>query len=244
MKINTIAGADDMETPYILGYSDNENINGKTARERWEQAKEQFKKVVNKVVQTGKTAGLAPARIAFLGLVKINVHRLATHLQNIISKGGPGAQELKNRWQKLGGDYSQLTKIVNDGAKQKPILGMDQTPETESINAVTVAAALAAAVPVLLALLPLIKSFAGGSAAKDAENLDKDLTNQEPPDTVPDYGSGAQAPQRPDDGGQAPNDNAPKQDTPKDAPKTEDKKSNTALMLGLGALALLALTKN
>lgn len=242
MRINTIAGPEDIQSPYILGYSNNNSINGKAA-EKWQKIKDDIKKAVTKVVQTGKTVGLAPARIAFLGLVKINVHRLATHLQTIISKGGPGAQELKNRWQKLGGDFSQFQKVINEGAKNKPIFGPDDAPETESINGPTIAAALAAAVPVLLAILPLIKSFAGGTAAKDADNIDKDLTNQEPPDTVPDYGAGSQAPQRPDQDGPAPTDNAPKQDTPKDAPKTADKKSNTALMLGLGALALIALTK-
>lgn len=170
---------------YIMGMGS--GVNGSFS-DKWNKLKEKVKGSVQKVIDTGKTVLLAPGRIAFLGLVRINVHKLATNLKRSLALDSK--QSIKKKWEALGGSYSQLVNVTEEGSKKSPIF--DQVGEdSESINEVTIAAALAAAVPILLEIIPLIKALVP-SASQDSDNLEKasndaiDKTNFDPdPETNP-----------------------------------------------------------
>ena len=117
-----------------------------------------------------KKIALAPARAAFLALVKINARGLATKLQISIGKGG---DKTKAFWNKVGGDFDKLTSAISTGAKKKPLFGIkkggkvsgatsvEYLPEGIGVEPATLtaaAAALTAAAPILLAVSNLFKS--------------------------------------------------------------------------------------
>ncbi len=117
-----------------------------------------------------KKIALAPARAAFLALVKINARGLATKLQISINKGGDKTRAF---WTKVGGDFDKLKSATATGAKKKPLFGIkkggkvsgatsvEYLPEGIGVEPATLtaaAAALAAAAPILLAVSKLFKS--------------------------------------------------------------------------------------
>jgi hypothetical protein len=118
-----------------------------------------------------KKITLAPARAAFLALVKINARGLATKLQISINKGG---DKTKAFWTKVGGDFDKLKSATAAGAKKKPLFGIkkggkvsgalhveyleDQRIGVDPATLTATAAALAAAAPILLAVSNLFKS--------------------------------------------------------------------------------------
>jgi hypothetical protein len=123
----------------------------------------------------GKKIALAPARGAFLSLIRLNVRGLATKLQQSIAKG---SDKTKGFWTKVGGDFDKLKDAVNKGAKKKPLLGIKKKkgvngvtdpeyylslPEeyylgVEPATLTAAAGFLAAASPILLAVSKLFKS--------------------------------------------------------------------------------------
>lgn len=68
---------------------------------------------VKKVVKKVATISAAPSRIAFLGLVRINLFGLAKNLAKGLQTKNA---ETKKFWTGLGGDPKELVKIVNLGA--------------------------------------------------------------------------------------------------------------------------------
>ena len=117
-----------------------------------------------------KKIALAPARAAFLALVKINARGLATKLQISINKGG---DKTKAFWTKVGGDFDKLKSATATGSKKKPLFGIKKGGKVSGANSVeylqegigvepatltAAAAALAAAAPILLAVSKLFKS--------------------------------------------------------------------------------------
>lgn len=123
----------------------------------------------------GKKIALAPARGAFLSLIRLNVRGLATKLQQSIAKG---SDKTKGFWTKVGGDFDKLKSAVDKGAKKKPLLGIKKKkgingatsveyylslPEeyyigVEPATLTAAAGFLAAASPILLAVSKLFKS--------------------------------------------------------------------------------------
>jgi hypothetical protein len=116
-----------------------------------------------------KKIGLAPARGAFLLLVKLNVRGLATKLQQSIQKG---SDKTKAFWSKVGGNFDKLKAEINKGSKKKPLLGIKKRGISgatsveylepgigiEPATLTAAAAAIAAASPILLAVSKLFKS--------------------------------------------------------------------------------------
>jgi len=100
---------------------------------------------------------LAPARVAFLGLVLLNVHSFATSLANAIAKD---QAKVKSLWNKLGGNFTELTNTINKGKTKKAILG---------INGIGLVAetALVTAAPIVVAVVALLKQIGVGSKAID-----------------------------------------------------------------------------
>jgi hypothetical protein len=101
--------------------------------EQTKKRKEAQKKVVKWVKDTagdiadaGKKVAFAPFRGPFLLLVRFNVFNLARRINRGIEKD---RQRMKNFWEnEIGGDFVQLTKTVEQGKKESPILpGKSQT---------------------------------------------------------------------------------------------------------------------
>lgn len=123
-------------------------------------------KAINNAVNAVKDAivtviGIIP-RNAFLALVGLNVFHMATDLQNSITNGH--WDEISDTWKKLGGNPDKLKSTIDHGAGQ-PAIEDDTTqvdPSTVtgvtgmSIGFVQVAAIIAAATPIIMALLKFL----------------------------------------------------------------------------------------
>lgn len=92
-------------------------------------------------------------RNAFLSLVGLNVFHMADHLAQSIANGEGDA--IKSTWQGLGGDYDKLLNTIQKGAG-KPAIEDTSTVTSETIGEATVAAILAAAAPIIAAMLKFL----------------------------------------------------------------------------------------
>jgi hypothetical protein len=77
--------------------------------------------------QGAKKIALAPARGAFLLVLKANFRGLASRLAKA------PAEKLAGFWGKLGGDKNKLNAAINDGKGKKPLLGMGEGPNGEPV---------------------------------------------------------------------------------------------------------------
>jgi len=155
-----------------------------------------------------KKIGLAPGRRAFRTLVSLNANGLAYKLKRTFDKD---PKSLENKWKKLGGDMSALKKSIKVGynhwakkhkkAPMNGIYGCDlpyMQHEAKSMGlcgtddgiGVAVAALLAAAAPVLIALLPLLKQHDDGQGAEGGEASSDSLLNMAT-DAVKEYNAAA-----------------------------------------------------
>lgn len=105
------------------------------------------KEVFQKLKKVALKAGVAPMRMAFLTLVRLNVFKLATKMA-IGWKKDP--REIEKLWTNLGGKVDELKKTIIKGSKQQlagPTMG------------IAVEAAIASATPILLAILKKLKGM-------------------------------------------------------------------------------------
>jgi hypothetical protein len=156
-----------------------------------------------------KKIALAPARGAFLLMVKFNARGLATKLQQSIQKG---SDKTKAFWEKVGGSFDKLKAEINKGAKKKPLLGIKKkgisgATQTEYLQEgigiepatlTAIAAAVTAAAPILLAVSKLFKSqripegeedVISDDEKQDEPGLDPDGTGFTVTDAEPGSGS-------------------------------------------------------
>jgi hypothetical protein len=77
--------------------------------------------------QGAKKIALAPARGAFLLVLKANFRGLASRFAKV------PAEKLAGFWGKLGGDKNKLMFAINDGKGKKPLLGMGEGPNGEPV---------------------------------------------------------------------------------------------------------------
>ena len=133
-------------------------------QERRDKAKEKLKKLP----AGAKRVSLAPARGAFLSLVLLNVRGFANKLSM------SNQTQLRQKWEKLGGDYGKLTDAINKGKGKKALLsGMDDEDNIGSV----VGTALASATPVIVALNNFLKQ--SGDALQKGKDLFKAATGQD-----------------------------------------------------------------
>lgn len=114
-----------------------------------------------KLAQATKTVSLAPSRVAFVGLVKLNGLGLASSLKTLYDKKGRGGLDW---WKQLGGNTDDLIKAIEGGSKKKKLLAGIQE-ENDSRREIfdgysgdgvymgeplTIAGAIASATPILL----------------------------------------------------------------------------------------------
>lgn len=115
-----------------------------------------IKKVAQTIKQTALTGGLAIPRNAFLILIRFNVHGWATGMQKL------SFDQLK-WWANIGGNRTDLQKVIKEGAKNKRILGLNDDDVLVPAMAnsvgeiVTVTAALATAAPIIAKLTSVLE---------------------------------------------------------------------------------------
>lgn len=116
--------------------------------------KKQKKKVILKKITKTLGKGVkgivkvaaAPARNAFLFLVKLNVHGLATNINKVWAKN---PSHLTNFWNGIGGQINKLLSAAQKGSKKKRILGIGVVdPITDS---------LVASAPIIAKFVKLLK---------------------------------------------------------------------------------------
>jgi uncharacterized membrane protein YgcG len=136
------------------------------------------KKGLNKLKNLAKKGGLAPARTAFLALVRLNVRFFATKLDKFNARD---SNKLKSFWEKLGGNYSKLMEAVNKGKQKKGLFGLDTVINGihgigegvgEAATAATVATILTAAAPIIVLVVKMLKDKA--TSAKEKKELEAD----------------------------------------------------------------------
>jgi len=121
--------------------------------------KKEKKKVILKKITKGLGKGTkgvlkvaaAPARNAFLGLVRLNVSGLATKIMKVWAKN---PSKLTNFWNGIGGQINKLLDTAKKGASKKRILGFEEG----GMIGFAIPAALTAASPILAKFAALLKS--------------------------------------------------------------------------------------
>jgi len=113
-------------------------------------AKTKIKPALKKVFDLEKKAVIMLPRVAFLQLVKLNVHHFALRLSQDRTKS-------LAIWSKLGGNKGELNASINAGLKRKPILGIQGI----GVVGTSVAAILLAAAPIIATFAAILNSNKG-----------------------------------------------------------------------------------
>lgn len=181
-------------------------VNGpkKDRRKAKRKAKKEGRKANKREAGKGygrKKIALAPVRNSFLVLLKVNFRGSASKLAQARTKD---PAKVRAFWLKLGGDPNKFNTAIDQGKGKKPLFGQKKASisyyEDEMYLAslgepatAGLAAAIAAAAPVLIALPKLLKSLGVGSteaideqaeeSAEDSEALgDFEATDGETPE--------------------------------------------------------------
>jgi len=147
-------------------------------------AAKKVKAAAAKVPANAKKIGIAPARAAFLSLVALNVRGFATKLSKA------NQSELKKKWSNLGGDFSKLQNVINNGSKRKALLSGFEDDQIGVAVATGVTATIATATPILVALQNFIKenpAFVATAKQAFKEKTGQGVENT-PFDSQPDAG--------------------------------------------------------
>jgi hypothetical protein len=158
---------------------------------------------------------LAPARGPFLLLVRFNVFNLARRLKRAFEVD---KKKVKDLWNDLGGDFTQLEKTVEQGKKESPILpGKSQTfgKNYSSLDPATLTASITAATPVTVQITGLLAAI-GVIVDQALEIKDKVTDKDKPKDETPTGATPGIVPR----------------ETPKESEKP---KNNTTMLLLVGA---------
>lgn len=106
---------------------------------------------------------LAPARAAFLTAVRLNLLKLSTKLVRVWKK--PNGKEMITKfWDGFGGDINKLKAAIIKGSKQQI------SADSLGVVATTV---IATATPIIVALVPIIKSFKAAGSPKEAAEFNE-----------------------------------------------------------------------
>lgn len=123
-----------------------------------------------------KTGALAAPRGAYLALLSINAFGWATYL-NALLKANP--QKLKDKWNSLGGNFTDLKNIIAKGAQRQPIFNKNL-----QVNGIgSIEATIAAATAIIAAL--------GAMVAEGKKLFGRDLSQEPTPPPPPPGGSPA-----------------------------------------------------
>lgn len=179
-----------------LSFVSGTEVGGKKSKARKEKRKEKKTQRKEKRKEKRKERGskvakiaLAPARVAFLAVVSLNLFKIADKFKQGLQKD-PG--KVKAFWKKFKGDEKKFLAAIDKGAKVKAPAG-----SAAGIGAVSAAAAIATATPILIAAVSLLKELKipsdeveggidfGKEYLLDDEETDLDYTDEYlPPDKV------------------------------------------------------------
>lgn len=141
------------------------------------QSKKDYPMQIVTINGLGTTIALAIPRGAFLTLLRLNVRDLARIMDAANRKN---AQNVKARWNKLGGNYTELGKAIQAGKGKRRIFGIG-----------SVAAILESAAIIISALKDIILMGKGQVQTETGETLPDPFGGQAPPDTnQPGQGTG------------------------------------------------------
>lgn len=147
-----------------------------------EKAKEDLKKLGRGTL----TVALALGRGAFVAMIRLNFNGVASKLQKLIKTNK--IAQVDEKWVKIGGNVKAFHFAINKGAEKKPVFlskkakarfnakmavnGITGYHCSEiGINEPALAALAATAIPVLAAIIPIMKkAFAGMGKAGKAES--------------------------------------------------------------------------
>lgn len=236
MKVYTLSGVSETETingkGKLKGFFNKATTAVKTAttavknkvspqaqakKDAPKKLKDRIKGVVKKTVKGGKKIAFAPSRGSFLALVATNVRGLGTKVTAAIKEK---PQDVKNIWEKVGGDFSQLQKTAASGAQKRRILGFE---EAEGVGSSAAAGtAIASAAPIIVFFMDLFKKL----RSPEANDSDTAFLTAESATALSDEGLSTA-------------DARAALETPQDDSATGG--NNTPLLLGVGVVALLAL---
>ena len=135
------------------------------------QAGGAIKETAQKIKQGTLTVSLAIPRNAFLVLLRFNVHGWATGLKKM------GFNQL-GWWKDIGGNRTELMKVIEQGAKNARILGLDNNDQDiygALGEPVTITSALVSASPILVKVASVLDK--AESLSKTAADI-KDKVNQ------------------------------------------------------------------
>jgi hypothetical protein len=154
------------------------------ARKSKAQRKERRKKILTKVRKGGKLimkVGMVPSRAAFISAVSLNLFNLATRLTQLAAKN-PNA--VTKFWENFGGDMKKLNKAIIKGLSVKrkkeerkaKKRGSEVSGHDSEIGSVSAGAIIAAALPIVTAVLKAFnsnKSDKAGDDKHDKANVEK-----------------------------------------------------------------------
>lgn len=156
----------------------------RAARKRYRKSVRKARRAKRKARKIGinckgaklKAVALAPARNAYLALIRLNVKKLAVKLAQATSTP-EGRAKVHGKWCKLGGNGKKLQSAIDKAfAKYKRKRGIIGYMDIETAQIGSVAAILTAAAPIIAALAPLIQQFAPGSKAAEAAEAAEQVT--------------------------------------------------------------------
>ena len=122
-----------------------------------------------------KAVVLAPARNAYLALVRLNFKKLAVKLAKATATA-EGKTKVHGKWCKLGGSgaklQSAIDKAYNKYKRKRGAVGYMDEQELGMIG-VAVTSLVASAIPIIKALAPLIKQFGGEKGEEITEQAEE-----------------------------------------------------------------------
>jgi len=136
---------------------------------------------IGKHAAKGKGKGLkkvllSPGRNAFLSLVDLNVRGLASHMNKAMMTKN-GLAKIKAKWEKMGGKWDKLSKVIAKGATKKALLGDKQ--KKHGMHGLAAAAPVIAGMAALLkVLLPKSSGEDGAAATEDVNALTDDAKQE------------------------------------------------------------------
>lgn len=149
-------------------------------QERREERKESRSERRERVKQKVAKIAVAPARGAFLLMVKANMLKLAN---KFVKASGKDSDKLKKFWAKFGGNWGDLQSAIAKGSGQtisgywhKLLSTSDKNWNKQMIGEpVTLTAGLAVATPLLIAVATLFKELGVFESKEDEEDLESSI---------------------------------------------------------------------
>ncbi len=156
-------------------------------KERRTRIKENAKKVGKVIAKIDPV--MAIARGSYLAALKANFLGHATQITWAVENDKQRADEIKKKWEALGGKWDRLVKVAKSSAKKKPLFkkkgvnlpGQNEPiePDLNGLGDLGAAPAFAAAASIIATITGILsKIFKGGKAIKTGVDVIKNVTGK------------------------------------------------------------------